>query len=60
MKKYSIVVMGTETYDVYAETEEEAFRKALDCFADDDLYYGSEEAERATIDDCEVVWVEED
>lgn len=51
--------MRMETYDVYAETEEEAFLKALDCFSDDDEYYGSEEAERATIDDCEVVWIEE-
>ena len=60
MNKYSIAVMKMETYDVYAETENEAFLKALDCFADDDLFYGSEQAENATIDDCEVVWVEED
>ena len=58
-KKWSIVVMGMETYDVIADSVEEAFQKALDCFADDDLYYGSELAERATINDCEVAFVEE-
>ena len=54
---YSINVMEMESYEVWARTEEEAFEKAIDCFRDDDEYYGSEEAENVTVNDCIVEWV---
>ena len=59
MGEYEISVMGMESYKVVAETEEEAIIKAIDCFANDDLYYGTEEADKVTEADCFVMWYEE-
>lgn len=58
---YEICVMGLETYIVRnAKSEEDAIIQAIDYFKDDDMWYGSEEAENVTEDDCEIVWFEED
>ena len=59
MGEYEISVMGMESYKVEAETEKEAIIKAIDCFANDDLYYGTEEADKVTEADCFVMWYEE-
>lgn len=60
MKNYEINVMNLCTYTIRgAESEEEAIIKAMDCFYDDDEFYGSEEAENVTEADCRVVWEEE-
>lgn len=59
MGEYEISVMGMESYKVEAETKEEAIIKAIDCFANDDLYYGTEEADKVTEADCFVMWYEE-
>lgn len=57
---YEVCVLNSETYTVQANNEEEAKIQALDYFRDDDLWYGSEEAENATIEDCEIIDFEED
>lgn len=60
MGNYEVCVMGIETYTIKnAESEEDAIIQAMDCFFNDDEYYGSEEAENVTEEDCEIVWFEE-
>lgn len=60
MGDYEICVKGMETYTIkHAESKEDAIAQAIDCFKDDDMYYGSEEAENVTEDDCEIIWYEE-
>lgn len=59
MGEYEVSVMGLESYKVEANSEEEAIIKAIDCFADDDMYYGTEEADKVTESDCHVMWFEE-
>lgn len=56
--KYDVCVLGKETYIVYAKSERDAIIKAIDKFNDDDMYYGTEEAENVTEDDCEIVYFE--
>ena len=59
MGKYEVSVMGLESYKVEAESEEEAIIKAIDCFMNDDMYYGTEEADKVTEAHCFVMWFEE-
>ena len=60
MGDYEISVMGTETYTIRgAESEEDAIDEAITCFMNDDLYWGTEEADKVTEADCEIVWFEE-
>ena len=59
--KYSVCVMEMETYDnIIADNEDDAKIQAVDYFRDDDMYFGSDEAESCTVDDCEIVWEEEE
>ena len=56
---YEICVKGKVTYTINeAESEEDAIQQAIDYFCDDDLFYGTEDAENVTEDDCEVVGFE--
>lgn len=60
MVRYDICVKNMEHYEFNAkDNDEKAKIIALDYFKDDDEYYGSEEAENATIDDCEI-WSKEE
>ena len=60
MGTYEICVKGLETYTIYnAKSEEDAIIQAIDCFCDDDEWYGAEETENVTEDDCEIKWFEE-
>ena len=59
MGEYEVSVMGLESYKVQADSEEEAIIKAIDKFIDDDMYYGTEEADKVTEADCFVMWFEE-
>lgn len=60
MGTYEICVKGLETYTIYnAKSEKDAIIDAIDCFCNDDEWYGSEETENVTEDDCEVMWFEE-
>lgn len=60
MGDYDICVMSMETYTIKgAKSEEDAISQAIDYFKDDDMYYGTEEAENVTENDCEIVWFEE-
>jgi hypothetical protein len=59
MGEYEVSVMGMESYKVEAESEEDAIIKAIDCFANDDMYWGTEEADKVTEADCFVMWYEE-
>lgn len=59
MGEYEVSVMGLESYKVEADSEEEAIIKAIDKFIDDDMYYGTEEADKVTEADCFVMWFEE-
>lgn len=59
MGDYEVRVKGIETYTIRnAESEEDAIVQAIDCFRNDDLHYGSEEAENVTVADCEIIWFE--
>ena len=56
---YEICVMNKETYRIeYAKSKEDAIIQAIDFFKDDDEFFGTEEAENVTEDDCEIVWYE--
>lgn len=57
--KFNISVLEYGYVEVEASSEEEAIIKAIDCFADDDMYYGTEEADKVTESDCHVMWFEE-
>lgn len=59
MSRYEVCVMDMETYTVTAESEEDAIIEAIDCFKNDDEYYGSEEAENVTEEDCVIMCFEE-
>lgn len=60
MGDYDINVKGLCTYEIRgAKSEEEAIIQAIDCFCNDDEFYGTEETENITEDDCEVMWFEE-
>ena len=60
MGDYDVCVMKQVTYTVYgANSEEEAIIQAIDYFRDDDMFYGTEEAENVTEEDCEIMWFEE-
>lgn len=54
--EYEVSVYGMETYRVYATSEDDAINRAMEKFMDDDMYYGSKEAENVTEDDCEIIW----
>ena len=56
--KYDVCVLGMETYTVYAKSEDDAIDRAMEKFMDDDMYYGTEEAESVTEADCEIVGFE--
>lgn len=59
MGDYEICVKEIETYIIHcAKSKTDAIKQAIDCFKDDDMYYGSEEAENVTENDCEVIWFE--
>lgn len=53
---YEVSVKGLSTYKVYADNDEEAKLKAIDCFFDDDLFYGLEITENVSEDECKIVW----
>ena len=56
---YEICVKGLETYTIFnAKSEKDAMVQAIDYFCDDDEWYGSEETEKVTEDDCEIKWFE--
>lgn len=58
---YDICVMGCETYNgIKAKSEDKAKQIALDYFKDDDMWFQTEEAEKASIKDCEIIWKEEE
>lgn len=59
MGEYEVSVMGLESYKVEADSEEEAIIKAIDKFIDDDMYWGTEETDRVTEEDCHIMWYEE-
>lgn len=60
MGDYDVNVKGLCTYEIKgAKSEEDAIQQAIDYFCDDDEFYGSEEAENVTEDDCEIMWYEE-
>ena len=59
MGKYEVSVMGLESYEVEANSEEEAIITAIDYFKDDDLYCGTKEANNVTEEDCFIMWFEE-
>lgn len=59
MGEYEVSVMGLESYKVEADSEEEAIIKAIDSFINDDMYWGTEEADRVTEEDCRIMWYEE-
>lgn len=59
MYKYDVCVKNCEHYDIYADSDEEAKVKAIDCFKDDDMWCGSEEAEYVTEKDSEIYSREE-
>lgn len=55
-----VCVKGMETYSIKeAKSKEDAIIQAIDYFMDDDMYYGTEEAENVTKEDCEIMWYEE-
>lgn len=53
--EYEISVKGLVSYSGYAESEEDAIVYAIDCFKDDDEFYGTEVAETVTEDDCKII-----
>lgn len=57
--KYNICVKEKESYIVIAETDMDAFIKAIDLFKDDDMYYDMEETENVTTNNCKIIWKEE-
>lgn len=60
MGNYDICVKGMETYTIRgAKSKKDAIIQAIDYFMDDDMYYGTEEAENVTENDCEIMWYEE-
>ena len=60
MGDYDICVKGMETYTIRgAKSERDAINRAMEHFMDDDMYYGTEEAENVTEADCEIKWFEE-
>ena len=59
MGEYEVSVMGLESYKVEADSEEEAIIKAIDSFINDDMYWGTAEADMVTEEDCHVMWFEE-
>lgn len=56
--KYEVCVLNMETYTVYAKSESDAIDKAITDFMNDDMFYGTEEAENVTEEDCEIVYFE--
>ena len=57
MRDYDINVKGLCTYTIKeAESKEEAITQAIDDFCNDDLFWGTEEAENITEDDCTIDW----
>ena len=56
---YEVSVKGLSTYKVYADNDKEAKVKAIDCFFDDDEFYGLELTENVSEDECEIVWKED-
>ena len=57
--KYNICIKEKESYIVIAETDMDAFIKAIDLFKDDDMYYDMEETENVTTNNCKIIWKEE-
>lgn len=53
--KYTVCVLDMETYTVYAKSEKDAIDKAITKFMDDDMFYGTEEANNVTPDDCRII-----
>jgi hypothetical protein len=58
--KYDVNVKKLSTYTLYAESDEEAVVKAIDCFCDDDMFWGDYEPEDVREDECEIVGKEEE
>ena len=57
MRDYDINVKGLCTYTIReAESEEYAIIQAIDDFCNDDLFWGTEDAESVTEDDCVIEW----
>lgn len=57
MRDYDINVKGLCTYTIKeAESEEEAITQAIDYFCNDDLFWGTEETENVTENDCTIDW----
>ena len=60
MGDYDVCVMGLETYTIRgAKSKRDAINRAMEYFVDDDMYYGTAEAEIVTEADCEIMWFEE-
>lgn len=60
MGDYDVCVKGMETYTIRgAKSKRAAIIRAMEHFVDDDMYYGTEEAESVTESDCEIIWFEE-
>ena len=60
MGDYDVCVKGMETYTIRgAKSKQDAIVQAIDCFINDDLYYGTKEVDNVTKEDCEIVWFEE-
>ena len=56
--KYTVCVLNMETYIVYSKSERDAINKAMDKFVNDDMFYGTKEADNVTQDDCRIVYFE--
>lgn len=56
--KYTVCVLNMETYIVYAKSERDAINKAITDFVNDDMFYGTEEADNVTQDDCRIIYFE--
>lgn len=56
--KYTVCVLNMETYIVYAKSERDAIVKAMDKFVNDDMFYGTKEADNVTQDDCRIIYFE--
>lgn len=60
MGDYDVNVKGLCTYEIKgAESKEDAIIQAIDCFCNDDEFYGTKETENVTENDCEIMWFEE-
>lgn len=60
MGDYDINVKGLCTYEIKgAKSEKDGIQQAIDYFCDDDEFYGTEEAENVTENDCEILWKDE-